>query len=290
MSTFLVLLAMFAAPSKAQAGPSDDCTNPFATKCHSVTADQNAGDFHGVIMVPGDDEILDIAMNSGSQPGCGDCVWTLIIACVHDLPNNPHNTVPCTGAGNAQQCSNGQTLYRLFLATATEANHLVTTLCLGGPADVIDVSDVAATDVGRYLKDVKPPLMGITTQPPTDALAGIPTFFQVNSPNPAPEQFGGPAVTETITIKPATYTWVWGDGSPSLQTQDPGGPYPDGHVTHTYIHAAHVTGTLTTEWSATYTITTAGRTLGPFNATGTVTKTQPFRLTVDRARSHLVSH
>jgi hypothetical protein len=241
-------------------------------------------------MVPGNDEVLDIAMNSGSQPGCGDCVWTLVAACWHADPGDPHNEIPCVGSGRSPKCDPGQTLFNLFLSTDTEGTHLVTTLCLGGPNDVIDVSNVAAAAVDRYLKDVVPPLLRIGTQPPSNALSGIPTYFQVSAPNPAPQQFGGPAVTETITITPATYTWQWGDGSPSLETKDPGGPYPDGHVTHTYVHAAHTSGTLTTEWSATYTVTAAGRTLGPFNATGTVRRTQPFTFTVDRARSHLVSH
>jgi hypothetical protein len=266
------------------------CVTRAGNGCGGVSSDQASGDFKGIIMVPGDDGILDIAMNSGSQPGCGDCVWTLVIACVHDSPDNPHNQVPCNGAGQSQKCGNGQTLYRVFLATDTEANHLVDTVCLGGPNDVVAVSNVAANDVDRYLKDVVPPTMRIGTQPPSNSLAGVPTYFRVTSPNPAPQQFGGPAVTETITITPATYTWEWGDGSPALQTKDPGGTYPDGHVAHTYVHAAHISGTLTTEWSATYTITAAGRTLGPFNATGTVTRPQPFTLTVDRARSHLVSH
>src|SRR5438105_3197876 len=215
------LIAVFGAHVVAIAGDDPPCVTRAGDGCGGVTADKAAGDFHGIIMVPGNDGILDIAMNSGSQPGCGDCVWTLIIACVHDSPDNPHNQVPCIGAGQSQKCGKGQTLYRLFLATDTEANHLVTTLCLGGPQDVVDVSNVAATDIDKYLKDVKPPLMHIGTQPPTNALAGIPTYFQVTSPNPAPQQFGGAPVTETITISPASYTWEWGDGSDPLKTTDP---------------------------------------------------------------------
>jgi hypothetical protein len=132
--------------------------------------------------------------------------------------------------------------------------------------------------------------MRVTVQPPNGVLSNLPAYFQAQEPANQPQPFGGPQVTETITITPAHYTWDWGDGTAPLETDDPGGPYPDGNVTHTYDRAAHVTVALTTEWSATYTITVAGQTFGPFNATGTVQRTQRFPLVVDRARSHLVSH
>ena len=284
----LLSIAGLQDPGFADGGP--PCVTRAGNNCGGVTADQARGDFHGLIMVPGQDGVLDLAMHSGSKPGCGDCNWTLVLACWHTDPHDLNSQLPCNGPGQSPKCGKGQTLYDLFLSTDTEGAHIVTQLCLGGPQDVVDVSDLAATDVDRYLKDVVPPLMHIGTQPPRDALAGVPTYFQVSSPDPAPQQFGGAPVTETITIKAATYTWNWGDGTAPLKTTDPGAPYPDGTVTHTYVHAAHVSGTLTTEWTATYTVTAGGRTLGPFNATGTVTRTQPFTLTVDRARSHLVSH
>jgi hypothetical protein len=282
------LLAGLIPPASAHAGP--PCTNAFDPSCHSVSADQVKGDFRGLIMVPGQPGVLDLAAHSGTQPGCGDCVWTLVIACVFDSPNDPHNQISCNGAGQGRRCGKGQTAYRLFLTTDAVTNQFVGTLCLGGPADVIPVSDIAGRDVDRYLRDVIPPAMHVTVQPPNGALSNLPAYFQVQPPALQPQQFGGPRVIETITITPAHYTWDWGDGTEPLETDDPGAPYPDGHVTHTYDRAAHLTVALTTEWSATYTITVAGQTLGPFNATGTVQHTQRFPLVVDRARSHLVSH
>jgi hypothetical protein len=284
----LALAALFQLPAHATGGP--PCTNRVGDGCGGVTADQAAGDFHGLIMVPGQPGVLDLAAHSGTQPGCGDCVWTLVIACVFDSPNDPHNQISCNGAGQGRRCARGQTAYRLFLTTDAVTNQLVDTLCLGGPADVVPVSDIAGRDVDRYLKDVTPPAMHVTVQPPNGALSNLPAYFQVQPPVRQPQQFGGPQVIETITITPAHYTWDWGDGTAPLETDDPGGPYPDGHVTHTYDRAAHLTVALTTEWSATYTITVAGQTLGPYNATGTVQRTQRFPLVVDRARSHLVSH
>jgi hypothetical protein len=255
-----------------------------------VTADQAEGDFHGLIAVDGQPDVLDLAAHSGTQPGCGDCSWTLVIACVLDTPVDPHNQINCAGAAGGQRCRRSQTAYRLYLTTKATANQLVMTLCLGSPRDVIPVGDQAQADVERYLKDVVPPQMRVTVQPPNGVLSNLPAYFQAQEPANQPQPFGGPQVTETITITPAQYTWDWGDGTAPLETDDPGGPYPDGNVTHTYDRAAHVTVALTTEWSATYTITVAGQTFGPFNATGTVQRTQRFPLVVDRARSHLVSH
>jgi hypothetical protein len=242
-------------------------------------------------MVADDPSVLDVAAHSGTQPGCGDCVWTLVAACVFDFPDNPNNARSCTGAGQSRRCNRGQSAYRLYLTTDAFTNRLVDALCLGGPGDVVPVGDLAAADVDRYLKNVVPPTLHVTVQPPNGVLSGLPAYFQANPPaNLRPQQFGGPQVTESITIVAAHYTWDWGDNTAVLKTDDPGGPYPGGQVTHTYDRSAHLVAALTTEWSATYTITVAGQTFGPYNATGTVRRTQRFPLVVDRARSHLVSH
>ena len=274
--------ALILVPIPALASTSDchDPTNPTCTH-GTVIADQQEADFHGLIMVADDPSVLDIAAHSGTQAGCADCQWTLVANCVFD----------CTNGGQARRCNRGQVAFRLYLTTKAFTNRLVDTLCLGGPQDVVPVGDMAAADVDRYLKDVVPPTMHVTVQPPNGVLSNLPAYFQANPPaNLQPQAFGGPQVTENITITPAHYTWDWGDGTPALTTDDPGGPYPDGHVTHTYDRSAHLVAALTTEWSATYTITVAGQTFGPYNATGTVQRTQRFPLVVDRARSHLVSH
>jgi hypothetical protein len=276
--------------STAQAASAAKCPDP--TTCigqTTVTADQAEGDFHGLIAVNGQPDVLNLAAHSGTQPGCGDCSWTLVIACVLDTPTDPHNQINCAGAVGGQRCPRNKTAYRLYLTTKTTTNQLVMTLCLGSPRDVIPVGDQAQADVDRYLKDVVPPQMHVVVQPPNGVLSNLPAYFEAQQPKLQPQQFGGPQVTETITITAAHYTWEWGDGTAPLRTDDAGGPYPDGNVTHTYDRAAHLTVALTTEWSATYTIAVAGQTYGPYNATGTVQRTQRFPLVVDRARSHLVS-
>ncbi|MBV9293306.1 MAG: hypothetical protein JO222_12710 [Frankiales bacterium] len=226
-----------------------------------------------------------------SQAGCGDCVWTVILACPLNSPNDPNNQQPCVGTTQGTTCPQGQEPYRVYLTTSTVNNQLVDLICLGGVKDVVDITDRAATDVQNYLKDVVPPDLVLTTQPPRGALAGLPAYFMVRPPSRLrPRALGSGLVRERITIRPAHYDWSWGDGSPDLVTDDAGAPYPQGHVTHIYADAGDIRGSLTTQWAATYTVTADGRTFGPFPATGgTVPHTQTFALTVDTAHSHLVS-
>lgn len=59
----------------------------------------------------------------------------------------------------------------------------------------------------------------------------------------------------TFTLQPTHWTWDFGDGSPPLPTSQPGAPYPNQTVAHTYSSASDgVTVTLTTLWSGTFTI------------------------------------
>src|SRR4051794_19428897 len=154
---------------------SDNCVG-------TVVADQIAGDFHGLIAVNGQPNVLATAARSGTSAGCGDCVWTLVMMCLANSPNDPHNQQPCVGAGRSLKCRPGQTAFRLYLSTADVSNELVDTLCLGGIDDVIPVGDIAAADVARYLKDVTPPPLIFRTQPPRSAIAGLPTYFMLRPP------------------------------------------------------------------------------------------------------------
>jgi hypothetical protein len=57
-----------------------------------------------------------------------------------------------------------------------------------------------------------------------------------------------------IRAIPSTYTWEWGDGEQTT-TDDPGSPYPDATLTHTYAHfEGDVTLSLSTIWSGEYRI------------------------------------
>jgi hypothetical protein len=288
-----LLVAMLLPPSAAQAGsPGGDCSaDRVTTTCGSLSADSARGDFRGLIAVHDQPEVLARAASAGTRPGCGDCVWEILLACPDNPPGQPDNTVACPGASNAPRCRPGQQVYRLFLTNAAVTNQLQGELCLGGIAEVIPVGNIAAADVARYLRDVTPPALAVTTSPPQNALAGLPTYFRTRPPDSLqPIPFGSPAVRETITLTPSAYAWAWGDGTASGWTTDPGDLYPRGTLTHTYARGGPARGTLVTRWGGTYTVTVDGRTFGPYDAIGTVTRPQSFVLPVATARSQLVSH
>jgi hypothetical protein len=75
---------------------------------------------------------------------------------------------------------------------------------------------------------------------------------------------------ETITVIPVETSWDWGDGSSS-------GWAPAAATTsHRYLSGGRCHGTLHTRWTATYTVTYDDETFGPYDATGQLTKSQPF--------------
>jgi hypothetical protein len=90
----------------------------------------------------------------------------------------------------------------------------------------------------------------------------------------------------TIAATPTSYAWDFGDGA-TMTTTDPGHPWPDGTLTHTYQRVGAYRITLATTWSATYSVEgdPAVRDV-PGTATTTST-TAP--LAAQERRSHLVA-
>ena len=78
--------------------------------------------------------------------------------------------------------------------------------------------------------------------------------------------------------------WDFGDGSAGDFT-DPGGPYPDRAVTHSYGWAQTFRVTVTATWSAQFWVDG----VGPFAVAGPpITQTAPLALPVQQARAVLV--
>jgi hypothetical protein len=130
-----------------------------------------------------------------------------------------------------------------------------------------------------------PPDLIVATRPRAATLAGLPTYFRARPPaslRPAP--FGGPDITETITIAATRADWRWGDGSASGWTS------AGSTHRHSYLHGGTAPGRLRTRWDATYTITYAGQTFGPYHAKGHLMKRQTFTLPVRTSSPTLVSH
>lgn len=81
----------------------------------------------------------------------------------------------------------------------------------------------------------------VNIQPEGDVtLVNLPTYFEAQWPD---GQLGPSSVSKPVQllswsvefrINPASYNFAFGDGSESGWTDDPGGPYPEGLVRHTY--------------------------------------------------------
>jgi hypothetical protein len=265
----------------ANALTSAPCGGEWQTEC-GVAADGSTGTFHGLLAVSGEPWVLNRAAVSGTQPGCADCTWTLNRLCTTNATGDP-TTDSCTTRRGT--CRKRQIAYLLYLSTAAATDIPEGTVCLGGTHHPIAVGDHARADVQRYLKTLTPPALTITTQPAHATLAGLPTYFHAAPPDTlAPRPFGGPDITETITISPNRTNWHWGEH------QGTGWTTPAATPTHTYSHGGTAAGSLTATWGATYTITYAGRTFGPYTATGTLTQRQRFTLPIHTATPTLTSH
>ena len=132
---------------------------------------------------------------------------------------------------------------------------------------------VTSSDVSKVMATGS----GITRQPPgAKALVSKIVIVYTSGDSQTMEtQVGGTPVT--IVATPASYTWDWGDGT-TTTTKDPGAAYPDHTVFHKYSHTAdNVVISLTTTWSATYSV--EGGPAQPISGTLTTTDTtNPFDL------------
>jgi hypothetical protein len=283
LSTLLLIVVALSFVGAGPAAASVRCVGVGGSTC-GVESDPHAGEFHGLIAVAGAPWVLDTSLSAGGN-GCADCTWTVLIACPTESPSDPGSSDDCAVDSHSVRCGAGQLLFRIYLTTAAVTDHVVGTICLGRDRQVVSISDEADADVHRYLKTVVPPDLQITTRPSTATLAGLPTRFAAAPPaDLRPVPFGGPAITETITIDPDQMSWRFGDGG------DSGWVPTDRTVTHSYLSGRTAHGRVATRWRATYTITFDGRTVGPFDGDGRLTKDQAFRLAVRTTTPRLVSH
>lgn len=165
-------------------------------------------------------------------------------------------------------------------AWSTPGDPVADQTCLT-PADL-------AAEAERALVTLQIAPSPLTVQPPDGwTLVNVPTItYTSNDPQELTTTLLG--VPVTIRVHPGTYTWDYGDRTPPRTTTDPGAPYPEHTVHHTYLQAADQASiTLTTTWTARFRIIGAP-TWTPLSGTATTTTTAP-PLTVHEARSRLVT-
>ena len=148
------------------------------------------------------------------------------------------------------------------------------------PATAVEAAGAAGVPVVVTSSDVSKVMAngsGITRQPPgAKALVSkIVIVYTSGDSQTLETEVGGAPVT--IVATPVSYAWDWGDGA-TTTTTDPGAAYPDQTVFHKYSHTAKgVVISLTTTWTATYSV--GGGPAQPISGTLTTTDTSdPFDL------------
>ena len=109
------------------------------------------------------------------------------------------------------------------------------------------------------------------TSRPDYAVTGKPTYLQAGDTNQPPAWTRPTPLGPLRITAHGTYTVNWGDSTtPTGPYATTGGPYPTGLITHTYDTVGTPTITVREDWTATWTIGTAGGTLTNLHTTGTL--------------------
>ncbi|WP_251149797.1 hypothetical protein [Cellulosimicrobium sp. Marseille-Q4280] len=128
----------------------------------------------------------------------------------------------------------------------------------------------------------------IVVQPPDGwTLVNVPTITYTDS---AEQTFDATLLGIPVQIRatPESFAWDYADGSAPLVTSDPGGPYPDHTVHHTYEQPVEsLTIGLTTSWSGQFRIAGAPTWTDVPGTATTASAAEP--LQVYEARSRLVA-
>lgn len=286
MRRLLVLLATLLASIGLQTSVAyaDGCPDDYLT----CGASSQNGTYDGVIGFP------DLRHGGGSGAGgsgggssCQGCEWMLVPACSVNSPENGADAL-CGAAVNS--CGGDGILMWVFVRRPKETWDQIGTTCVGPDRPVVTLAQVRADAARLYRDQVKPNAATISPQPANGPwVVNLASYFMATGAEPLSATFGPAGTRMTIDATP-TYVWDWGDGSEPYETTSTGGPHPTGDVTHVYRHHGARTVTLTTRWSATFTVVTALGTFGPFDVPGApIAPTTTTRIRVQEARAETVS-
>jgi hypothetical protein len=155
----------------------------------------------------------------------------------------------------------------------------------GGCVDVTDLNPPPSPgEVFRYFQTLPLPLLTTRQQPPGNALVGLPVIFWTDSPTNQTFTVDIRGFQVVIVATASGYTWHTGDGA-DLTTDEPGQPYPHQSITHDY-RAGTYTASLTTTWSATFSVDSGASADVPGTTT---TDGPPVTFTVLQARTVLTN-
>jgi hypothetical protein len=280
----LVVIAVFALglPTTARADTCDGMT----VLCGADSTGN--GTYQGVVVIPGF-QSGNAAQHSNGASGCADCEWSLVPACWVNSPENGADALCGAAVNVCRSRGDDGIFYWVFVRRPGEGWHQVGTACIGAHDPVVTLADLRV-DAARYYRDeVRPNAATISPQPADGPwVVNLNAYFLAQGAAPLERTFGPAGARMTITATP-TYVWDFGDESAPLETASVGGPYPDGDVTHVYRSDGRRTVTLTTRWSATFTVTTALGTFGPWDVPGAPIAPSTSRtIPVREARAELI--
>ncbi|WP_432562805.1 PKD domain-containing protein [Kineococcus sp. SYSU DK003] len=187
-------------------------------------------------------------------------------ACSRNGPEGSLGDNSCGAAAN--NCPPGQTLTTTWVQNQgdprwTNGGTRCTTDAT--PGDPVTLPTVTVSDLRR----VGLPASPLNLQPGNgEALLNVPLILHTTAETAVRNTtvLGYPV---TIRATPTSWTWTLGDGTTLGPTTDPGRPYPQQTLTHTYTEPGDHQITLTTTWAGEYTI--AGLPYAPIVGTATTT-------------------
>ncbi|MDD2817378.1 MAG: PKD domain-containing protein [Candidatus Nanopelagicales bacterium] len=209
---------------------------------------------------------------SNNTHACANCLWMLGDPC-----SSQYNDIGCGTVTDG--CPPGQEQRRQWFSQddgVTWEDRGLT--CVGGNTLAVDPGDAKLQ--AAFERSV--PAAHITWQPPAGLLPHVPVLFDSGQPQDAGASTHGLGSASVTLIPRATWTWEFGDGG-QLATSIAGSRYPQQAVSHRYRHSGTFPVTLTTAWSATYTVNGQG----PFVVDGQITQESHANVTVGQGRAVL---
>jgi hypothetical protein len=126
------------------------------------------------------------------------------------------------------------------------------------------------------------PTGGISYQPNFKPLIHTPVYFWNDLPSVFRTQVNLIGETIDVVLRPS-YLWSFGDGS-FLATTDPGGPFPEGKITHIYSKPGIYPVLLTTTWNGSFSHNAVERAI-----TGQIKKVSALTITVVSASTRFMN-
>jgi hypothetical protein len=114
---------------------------------------------------------------------------------------------------------------------------------------VVAKKATAVTSIADRLTKLLP-TGGVAYQPGFEPLVHVPVVFWCDLPKVFSTRFNIVGEVVDVTLRPS-FTWSFGDGS-IMQSTDPGAPYPNGSIQHSYLHEGTYLVTMLATWGGTW--------------------------------------